>query len=260
MDKRYRFKTLDQFLRTPKPAIYYHVKPLLPVGGILVLAGDVKTFKSYLALNIGYALAAGTPVLDYWATSKPLSVLYIEGEVGEYELDERGTVIHNYHGSETAAQNLKIISKDLQIQLDTPEGMKIITDEVEGASPDIFIIDPIVEFHSQDENKHIEMKKMMAPLKRLLYKKKCSLIIVSHTTKPAEGKSQRDPSSVRGGYLAGTANSVINIVKPVAANDAYIELNFTTRSSKKLKPMGLYFDETKGGFNGKKVQIVEAIA
>lgn len=216
----------------------------------MVLSGDVKTFKSYLALNMAYQMSMGEPVLGYWRVDKPLSVLYIEMEVGEYELDERARVIDTFHQSSMIArENMKIISKDMEIQLDTATGIRILEQEIKEAAPDILILDPIVEFHSQEENSAIEMKKMMWPLRTILHSQKppCSLIVVHHSTKPSEWRDGSTPSSVRGSYLAGVANSIINITKPTKRDDI-IQLHFTTRSSKKLDPMTLMFDDKSGGF------------
>lgn len=243
-----RSRTLEDFLNAPKPPIYYHIRPLLPIGGMLVLAGDVKTFKSYLALNIGYDLARGKEILGVFKVPKPLKVLYVEMEVGEYELDERCTTIHSFHHDDLSGVGFNLITKDMDIQLDTEKGLEILVQELAGVRPDILILDPIVEFHSQDENNAIAMKSMLRPLRRVLQKLHCSLIIVHHSTKPGEWRPGNTASSVRGSYLAGAANTVINITKPYPEkHDEMIQLHFTMRAAKKRPPMTLTFDEKSGG-------------
>lgn len=241
-------KTLRQLLDEPVIAPHYLVKPLLPVGGFLLIAGDVKTYKSFLTLNFAYQLAGGQPILGRWPVMKPLTVLYIEMEVGEYLLRDRSAKIDGALFDQAASYNLHIVSRDLRIQLDTPDGMARIRDAVDQAQPDVVILDPIIEFHNHDENHAVEMKKMLWQFRCLLNEYHSAMIIVHHTAKTSEFRPGNNPASVRGSYLAGAATSIINIEKPVAKRDDLIRLNFTLRADAAPKPMMLEFNGETGGF------------
>lgn len=236
-------KSLNELTNEPLPSIYFWIRPLLPVGGLLLLVGDVKTYKSWLALAMGYDCARGKPVLNRFDVPKPLSVLYVEAEVGPYELRERATYV-NVDPS-IGGENFKVVSKNLSIQLDTSEGIKLLSDAIEKAKPDILILDPIVEFHSQNENLAIEMKKMLMPIRLLQFHNKMGLILVHHTAKMSEFRGGGDAQSARGSYLPGAANTIINITKPVKTRENRIQLSFTLRASRAPVPMTLDFNDGK---------------
>jgi RecA-family ATPase len=215
----------------------------------MLIVGDVKTFKSYLALNMSYDMAAGTQILGYWDVIRPLSVLYIEAEVGEFEVIERGEKIYTNKVDPTAYENLHIVSKDLRIQLDTPDGLQLLEQAIVDAAPDVVVLDPIVEFHSHDENKATEMKKMFAPIRKLMQKYHCALIVVHHTTKLSDYRPGNNPASARGSYLAGAANTILNVVKPLKKDDSpIVQIHFTVRAARAPKDITLKFDEETGGF------------
>lgn len=234
-------KTLNQIVSEPLPRVYYWVQRILPLGGCILLVGDVKTFKSYLSMAIGYDCARGVPVLGRYSVPRPLTVLYVEAEVGPYELKERGSYINV--DPAVGGEMFKVISKDSNIQLDTQDGMATLVEAMTATQPDILILDPIVEFHSQNENLAVEMKKMLHPIRRIMNRTNMGLILVHHTAKMSEYRQGNNPQSARGSYFAGMANTIINITKPIPTKDDRIQLDITLRSSRKPPPIRLDFED-----------------
>ena len=230
--------TLNELIASPIAEVNYLITPLLQPGGVLLLSGDEKCFKSYLALNIGYAAATGALVLFKYQVARPLSVLYIEAELGVALLKERATPIN--FDPESGGKNFKMISRDLRIQLDTEEGKLLLNKALDEAKPDILILDPIVEFHQQDENLAIELKKMLLPIRNRMVSTGMGLILIHHNNKMGKPRGSK--------YLEGLAQCIMKVCKNDLNSDQIIDIDFTLRSAAKPKPMRLKFNEASSSF------------
>jgi hypothetical protein len=73
---RYTISAADLERKT-FPPLTYLVDRLLPVGGLVILAGPPKSGKSYLALGCAYAVATGTAALGELTTTGPHEALVI---------------------------------------------------------------------------------------------------------------------------------------------------------------------------------------
>lgn len=225
-----------------------------------MLAGEAKSFKSWLALNLAYNQSDGNlPILVHYSPVRALSTLYFDAELGIYRLKNRLEVIHAYQDSGAALNNLLLSSKDMRIQLDTDDGIKRIQDLVSEHKPDVLVFDPLWNFHSKDENSATEMRKVLGPLQQVLTKYNCSAILVHHTAKITEykGVPTRDissPSSMRGSSaLWGFADTIVMVEKPLKTQDTYLRLHFTLRDAADPGTLDLEFDEKTNTFITRKV-------
>lgn len=239
-------KTINQLLASPIPATLYHAYPILPVKGVCIIGAQSKTFKSFLALNIAYDLAEGREdgVLGRWSCNKkPKTILYLEQELGEYRLRDRIEPIHKYRESAVAGANLFYASKDLVCKLDTTDGLRRIRDHIKSCGPDVLILDPLVWFHSQDENDNTRMQGIMETIFGLQEEFGHSTIVVHHMSKPSETRSGDDPNSLRGASSVFAAcDTVISLSKPVSTEKEVIRLKFVCRSTENPPPFDLQLD------------------
>lgn len=113
------------------------LSPWLATQSLSMLYACRGVGKTYVALNIAYAVASGNKFFG-WDVAKPRGVLFIDGEMPIYALQERVSMIAIGSGKE-ATQNLLFVTPDLQKScmpdLATVEGQKqiepYISDEVE---------------------------------------------------------------------------------------------------------------------------------
>jgi RecA-family ATPase len=241
--------TLAELLAKPIPPTRYHAYPVIPVKGCVVIGAQPKSYKSFLAMNIAYDLAAGVSVLGRWTVDKPKVVLLIEQELGEYRLRERVEGLHGFRGDEIAAQNFYYASKDLVCKLDTTPGLAKIEKHIESCHPDVVIFDPLVWFHNQVENDNSCMQKVMEKIIGLQEKHGHSSIIVHHMSKPSEGRNGTDANSLRGASAVfGAVDSVVTIEKPVPNDQTIIRLNFVLRNTENLPPISLRLENKSKTF------------
>jgi hypothetical protein len=76
---------------------------------------------------------------------------------------------------------------------------------------DVFIVDPLVEFHEGEENDNVQMRKVTAIARRIAVEGNCAVLIVAHTKKPPQAAADSyagDIDALRG---AGAQGNVMRI-------------------------------------------------
>ena len=99
--------------------------------------------KTFVALEIGYAVATGGQLLG-WSAPKPRGVLYVDGEMPGVTLQERLSRIVLSESGEPDPELFRIITPDLQNtcvpDLATEEGQRLIEEQIL-PSTDLIILD-----------------------------------------------------------------------------------------------------------------------
>jgi len=115
------------------------VAPWLPVQGLAMVYAMRGIGKTFFALFVAYAIAAGKPVFG-WTVPRPRSVLYIDGEMPAGVMQERLAAIAASFEVEPSAE-FRIITPDLQ-----PRGMIDLSNQADQADlePHLDGIDLIV--------------------------------------------------------------------------------------------------------------------
>jgi RecA-family ATPase len=174
----------------------------LPRGGVMFLAGASKIGKSFFALGLCRALSLGEAPFECPHLSVPLParVLYVEDEVKERGLQERGKRVFAGVDLDLLDSNLWVLSGVPEIRFDTGDGMGLLRKAVEEVQPNVLMLDPFGRFiGGLDENNNAEMGKVLGRLDKLLKdysKNDMSLILTHHAKKPdMSANSKFDPLS-----------------------------------------------------------------
>jgi RecA-family ATPase len=246
---------LYDFLAKPIPIVPQLIgRGILPKQGRLVLGGEPKSNKSWIALELALAMAqgraafsavykSGTPVLP--VTGK-YRILYIEQEIGETELQKRLTSLMT--GQDALGIDFYVKSKDLEMRLDTPEGHLAIAREVEQVKPDCLILDPLAKFHLSGENSSQEMGAVLRVGQHLTQDYNSALIYVHHTSKPNPENPRRGGDRLRGSsaIFADVDTCVIVERKSSESNlEPVIELDIEMRCGEPLPK--LYVQRLRSG-------------
>jgi len=111
----------------------YILEPIIQTQGTTMLYSKRGVGKTYLALGIACAVAAGTRFLR-WVAPKPNKVLYVDGEMPGVTMRERLAGIIGAMNMPPDAANLNIITPDLQVQaipnLSGSIGQQMVEDEI----------------------------------------------------------------------------------------------------------------------------------
>lgn len=239
------------------PPTHHIIQPgLLSKGSILIIGGPPKTYKSFVLTDLLISLATGTPLwgatrspgggrtVPAFPISSPKTVLYIEQEVGEMDLQERLLEMVKYmppQARELCNQNIRVRSCDRRIRLDDPEGTKRLAHVIHDAnSPDIVALDPLIEFHGSDENSAQEMAYVFHHLDMLRETFGFASLINHHTTKPVKDNPRKGPDLLRGSsVIFGKGDSYIIIDQPDRRKIGRLVLDFTLRRGKPIGSLRL---------------------
>lgn len=217
---------------------------VLPLKGKMVLGGDPKANKSYIALNIGLDLAqgknifsamykSGTPVLP---VTRRHSVLYVEQEIGERGLRERLKPMVATPGDIP----FYIKTRDMGMRMDTPQGRTAIQAEIEQCRPEVVILDPLAKFHLSDENSAQQMGAIMRVGDHWVENYNVAIVYIHHTSKENFEHVRRGGARLRGSsVIFADVDTFIEVSRKSAAHhkEPVIELGFEVRQAEPLHPI-----------------------
>jgi hypothetical protein len=164
---------------------------VLPKSGIMLMGGEAKIMKTWLALDMAYTLTVGGSL---WGTeykvSMPTSVHYFEQEVGEIEFQRRVKLKYDVLGKKPVDE-FYVDSRLKGLYVDKSEGQKILAKGIEESKAKIAILDPIGRMLNGDENSNNDVARVFASLDELLITfPELSFVVIHHFGKPS-----RDPEA-----------------------------------------------------------------
>lgn len=174
----------------------------MPKGGCMLIAAPSGIGKSFVALSIIRALTLGRPVFewDYFQVPEPTRVLYMDQEVAPLALQERIQAVFSPEELEETRERFYGISGHPELSFSSPEGFRIIAEEVERVQPGVLILDPIANLHNYEENSNTEIGKLFGQigvLQKIGLAWGLSVIIIHHTGKAPHDKADYDALSAR---------------------------------------------------------------
>lgn len=212
-----KLDTLDHYITdmTEEPP-HIIARGILPQQSIMIIGGQPKAGKSILALNTAWCISTGHPWLhDFETTQK--RVLVLQAENSYHNQKKRLKMLYKATESEYPVpipdKGDFVVSEPFNVKINEPSGYMKLINIVKMEKPQVLIIDPLVHFHSCDENDNAAMGDVMEKIRTLTKKENVSVIIVHHTRKP--GNRQQDSgTSLRGASsLYGAVDTSILIGK-----------------------------------------------
>lgn len=165
----------------------FYMHGLVGPGLLTLWAAEAKTGKSFAAMQIGHALATGTPLWG-WDVPKAVRVLYFQGELSRGMVAERAKAMFG-EGILRNPRQFAMTDKPDEL-LDLTSNPEVLNDLAEHY--DVVIVDPISAFSANDENSSSTVRSTLSMFDTLKAKGK-AVILVHHTKKLA---SNRDGTPV----------------------------------------------------------------
>jgi len=197
---------------------------------LLLIVGQPKANKSFLALNMGVAIASGTDFAGFSVVDKH-RVLFLSAEGGYYSNRERiKTITADIDGADLQEIffSIKIVP---DLESDTDDA--IFKECIEKYNPKVLILDPFIRFHTADENSSSSMSNIFAKIRKLIDGHDIAVILVHHEGKNAS-KGGRGSSVIHAEY-----DSCIKIRKPKNGNHMF---EFDMRHVETPEPKELIFN------------------
>lgn len=177
------------------PELRWLVTGLWSHSAVGIVGGEPKCCKSFLALDLAVAVAAGVPCLRRFVVPDPGRVLLYAAE------DSPAVVRRRLEGIATAAG---VLLSDLDIQVITAPTLRLdldadrrsLANTVAHLVPRLLILDPFVRLHRIDENASGEVAPLLAYLRELQRRYALAVVVVHHAKKGAA--SARGGQALRG--------------------------------------------------------------
>lgn len=201
--KRKRFRSLDddEIDEMEDPA--WLVEGVIPEASVCVAYGASGSYKSFIALDLACALAAGIPWQGH-SIDGPKRVLYVAGE-GAAGLKKRRKGWKQHRGIRKLPSFRLIPAMP---RLLDPDDLVELIEEGDEVQPDCLIIDTVAHaMAGGDENAAKDTSTFMAHVQRLAERWGCTVILVHHTGKD-ESKGMRGSTAI---YAA--CDTVLHISK-----------------------------------------------
>lgn len=210
------------------------VRELWSEGAVGIVGGEPKCCKSFLALELAVAVAAGTPALRRFTVSHPGRVLLYAAEDAPHIVRRRLEGICAVAGCELPALDVQVITAPT-LRLDLDEDRERLQHTVAAFKPRLLILDPFVRLHRIDENASSEVAPILAYLRELQRRHELAVLLVHHAKKSAArlraGQALRGSSEF---HAWGDSNLYLR-----RTSDGALTLTVEHRAAASLPPLAL---------------------
>jgi len=151
-----------------------------------IVGGEPKCCKSFLALDLAVAVAAGVPCLRRFAVPRAGRVLLFAAEDALHIVRRRLEGISAAAGVALANLDIQVITAPI-IRLDLDADRRNLAETVARLQPRLLILDPFVRLHRIDENASGEVAPLLAYLRELQRRHDVAVLVVHHAKKGGGG-------------------------------------------------------------------------
>jgi RecA-family ATPase len=174
-------RSLRELLALTPPDIQYIVEPqLLPVGGSMFIYGESETLKSWIAMELLFAVTQGTPWLGTYATTKG-SGLMLQTEQTEMMYRARALKFTENMNGTAPLDNLYIYS-EVAMPLDNAVGLGMLSNDLKEIKPSLLILDNLFESVSSVSDE-VGIKKFLRGMNSAQHNKPPSAVVIVHHTR-----------------------------------------------------------------------------
>jgi len=151
-----------------------------------IVGGELKCCKSFLALDLAVAVAAGVPCLRRFAVPRAGRVLLFAAEDALHIVRRRLEGISAAAGVALANLDIQVITAPT-VRLDLDADRRNLAETVARLQPRLLILDPFVRLHRIDENASGEVAPLLAYLRELQRRHDVAVLVVHHAKKGGGG-------------------------------------------------------------------------
>ena len=166
------------------------IEGLWSAEAVGIVGGEPKCCKSFLALDMAVAVAAGTPCLGRFPTVRRGRVLLFAAEDSLAVVRQRLVGIAAATNTALDALDIHVIIAPV-VRLDIELDRTRLEDTVRALRPALLVLDPFVRLHRVDENASAEVAPLLDFLRGLQRRYQVAVVLVHHARKGA--------SHIRGG-------------------------------------------------------------
>ena len=152
-----------------------------------IVGGEPKCGKSFLALDLAVAVAAGVPCLRHFPAKQPGAVLLFAAADAGHIVRSRLQGIAQAAGAAFDTLDIAIIDVPI-LRLDHRDDRQRLVETVQRIKPRLLILDPLVRLHGVDENAVAEIAPILGFLRDLQRRFESAVVLVHHARKSAAAR------------------------------------------------------------------------
>jgi RecA-family ATPase len=149
-----------------------------------IIGGEPKCCKSFLALDLAVAVAAGTACLRRFTVPRRGRVLLYAAEDALHIVRRRLEGICAAAGVALADLDVQVITAPT-VRLDLQADRNSLDETIAKLQPRLLVLDPFVRLHRIDENASGEVAPLLAYLRELQRRYGVAVVVVHHAKKGA---------------------------------------------------------------------------
>ncbi len=171
---------IQDIFDTPLEPARWTVDSLIPENSTVGVYGPPGAAKSFLALDIAFSIATGSPALNEYSVENSGPILYLAGE-GVQGLRQRVAALQRSRGRTPAPGAFQV----LPTTLDMTHELETILRELSTWQnpPRLIVIDTLARYMIGEENSAADMGRFIAACDRLRSETGASVLIVHHSPK-----------------------------------------------------------------------------
>ena len=147
-----------------------------------IIGGEPKCCKSFLALDLAVAVAAGVPCLRRFPVTRPGRVLLYAAEDALHIVRQRLEGLCLAAGVQLSSLDVQVITSPT-LRLDLEADRANLDETVAKLQPRLLVLDPFVRLHRIDENASGEVAPLLAFLRELQRRHAVAVALVHHAKK-----------------------------------------------------------------------------
>ena len=147
-----------------------------------IVGGEPKCGKSFLALDLAVAVAAGVPCLRRFAADETGPVLLFAAEDAGHIVRTRLEGIAHAAGADFETLDIAVIDVPT-LRLDHRPDRQRLLETVQRIGPRLLVLDPLVRLHGVDENTAAEVAPILGFLRDLQRRFETAVLLVHHARK-----------------------------------------------------------------------------
>ena len=158
------------------------VEALWSEQGVGIVGGEPKCGKSFLALDLAVAVAAGVPCLRHFHAAASGPVLLFAAEDAGHIVRARLEGIAKAAGAAFDTLDIAVIDVPA-LRLDHRADRQRLLETVQRVSPRLVVLDPLVRLHRVDENTVAEVAPILGFLRDIQRRFHTAVLLVHHARK-----------------------------------------------------------------------------
>jgi archaellum biogenesis ATPase FlaH len=252
-----------------------------PAGTGLMIAGQSGAGKSLVLNQLAVSLAMGWDFMGL-KVQMPRRLLVFQAENTLQQDQERYISQIKGMGITTTPPNICYFPMEGRLELANPHSRKIMVDAIKTHQADVFFIDPLISFHSANENDNSAMRQVLDYITEVMRKTGAAAGVLHHFGKPNE-KGAVEHSARGASAIRDWCDTMLALTVKKVQDGYRHEIIFAkVRNGRQPKPITLERDENlvfqvieealkfppdrvallieaKGGRVNGKVELIEAI-